>query len=709
MKKIVSSLALILCVLISTISAQTIDLQGLFSGKYRTDDLQNLSWRPGTNQYSYVRNDTLYCVDAATLKIKESITLPKINNKINATPLKKIPFFQWIDKDVIYFPALNEMISITFAGVLNGMPLPNNSIDQSLKYRLFIVKEEENVYVKSAINGYQPILLCPDTGKHIVFGETVHRSEWGIGEGQYISPLGNFIAFYRMDQSMVEDYPLVDVSDELAVVESIKYPMAGRTSHQVQVGIFDVLASVAANQPIYHYINTDPNDGEFLTNVTFSPNEKQLYIVHVNRKQNQSSLIEYDLKTGEKIKVVIEERDSKYVEPQTRPFFLKNTPFFIWQSDRDGWKHLYLYHNNGRLVTQLTEGNWEITDFYGIDSKEENIFFGSTNPSPIGNYVYSLNIKNKKMKLLTPEEGTHNPQFSEDKKFFVDRFTNLETPNTIFLRNTTDGKRSTLLVAENPYKSAGLGTTKIFTIKNSAGDDLYCRMIYPPNFDESKKYPVFIYVYGGPHSQMVTNTFLSGGAFLQYMAQKGFIVFTLDNRGTAKRGAAFEKCIHRQLGKFEVEDQMVGVDYLKTRAYVDPKNISLDGWSYGGFMIMSLITNYPETFSTASCGGPVIDWSWYEVMYGERYMDTPEENPEGYEASAIIPKVKNIKSNLLVIHGAQDDTVLWQHSLKLLNQAIKEGVVINYFVYPNHPHNVRGRERIHLWKTIENHHVKNLN
>lgn len=709
MKKLVSSLAFILFVLCSSISAQTIDLQGLFSGKYRMDDLQNLSWRPGTNQYSFVRNDTLYCVDASSNKTKESITLPKINNKINGTPLKKIPFYEWINKDIIYFPALNEMISITFAGVLNGLPFPDNSIDQSLNYKLFIVKEEGNVFVKSEKNGYQPILLCPDTGKNIVFGETVHRSEWGIGEGQYISPLGNFIAFYRMDQTMVEDYPLVDVSGQLAQLEPIKYPMAGKTSHQVKVGIFDVIASVAANQAVFHYIKTDPNDGEFLTNITFSPDEKSLYIIHVNRQQNQSCLIQYDIKTGDKIKVVIEERDNKYVEPQTRPIFLNNNPYFIWQSDRDGWKHYYLYHNSGRLITQLTQGNWEVTEFYGMDAKEENIFFGSTNPSPIGNYVYSLNIKTKKMKLLTPEEGTHSPQFSDDKKYFVDRFTNLETPNTIYLRNSFDSKKSTLLVAANPYISAGLGTTKIFTIKNSAGDDLYCRMIYPPKFDESKKYPVFIYVYGGPHSQMVTNTFLSGGAFLQYMAQKGFIVFTLDNRGTAKRGAAFEKCIHRQLGKLEMEDQMAGVSYLKTLSYVDAKNLSLDGWSYGGFMIMSLVTNYPETFNTASCGGPVIDWRWYEVMYGERYMDTPEENPDGYQAAAIIPKVKNIKTNLLVIHGAQDDTVLWQHSLKLLNQAIKEGVVINYFVYPNHPHNVRGKERIHLWKTIESHHVKNLN
>jgi dipeptidyl-peptidase 4 len=405
---------------------------------------------------------------------------------------------------------------------------------------------------------------------------------------------------------------------------------------------------------------------------------------------------------------VIEERDSKYVEPKTRPYFLKNSPFFIWQSDRDGWNHLYLYNRSGRLMTQLTRGDWEVTELYGVNAKEDIIYFGSTNPSPIGNYVYSLNVKTKKIKLLTPEEGTHNPRFSDDKKFFIDYFSNLETPNRIFLRNSIDLKKSILLDADNPYQSIRLGKTKIFTIKNEAKDDLYCRMIYPPDFDETKKYPVFIYVYGGPHSQLVTNTFLSGGIFLQYMAEKGFIVFSLDNRGTSKRGAAFEKSIHRQLGKLEMEDQMSGVNYLKSLPYVDQKNISLDGWSYGGFMVMSLITTYPDLFSTASCGGPVIDWSWYEVMYGERYMDTPEENPEGYRSAEILPKVKNIKSNLLVFHGVQDDTVLWQHSLKLLNQTVKDGILINYFVYPSHPHNVRGKDRIHLWKMIEKHHLSNL-
>ncbi len=708
MKKKILFSGLFLILFITQVFSQNIDLQGVFNGKYKIDNLKNLNFRPGTSQYTYVQNDTIFCIDASNGKLKEMITLPKINHKINGTPFEKIPFYEWINKDVIFFPGYNEMISITFAEILEGVPMFDNVIDQSIKNKIFIVKDDNAVYVKSAKNGYNPILLCPDTGYQIIFGETVHRSEWGIGEGQYFSPQANYIAFYRMDQSMVEDYPIMDVAGQVTSIETIKYPMAGKTSHVVKVGIFDVAASLLAEKPIFHYLNTDINDGEFLTNITFSPDEKYIYITHVNRQQNQMCLVEYDLKSGEKIKIVIEERDSKYVEPKTRPYFLKNSPFFIWQSDRDGWNHLYLYNRSGRLVTQLTQGEWEVTELYGVNPKEDIIYFGSTNPSPIGNYVYSLHVKTKKMKLLTPEEGTHNPRFTEDKKFFIDYFSNLETPNRIYLRNSLDLKSSILLDADNPYQSVRLGKTKIFTIKNRTNTDLFCRMIYPPDFDETQKYPVFIYVYGGPHSQLVTNTFLSGGIFLQYMAEKGFIVFSLDNRGTSKRGSVFEKSIHRQLGKLEMEDQMSGVNYLRSLPYVDQKNISLDGWSYGGFMVMSLITTYPDLFSTASCGGPVIDWSWYEVMYGERYMDTPEENPEGYKSSEILPKVKNIKSNLLVFHGVQDDTVLWQHSLKLLNQAVKDGIMMNYFVYPNHPHNVRGKDRIHLWKMIEKHHVTNL-
>lgn len=685
-----------------------IDLEGVFKGKYRVQGRPNLSWRPSTNQISILKNDTIFLKNPQSAKETAFLCLSDVQKKI--ADINTLRGFSWVDQNSIFLSRNNLVIKVTDKGVeTQEFPIKKQEIvlDYNLKASLFVVKVEKNLFVKSALNNYEPVLMCPDTGKNIVFGESVHRNEWGIGEGQYISSNGKYIAFYRMDESMVDDYPLVDITADVADTRMIKYPMAGRKNHQVKVGIFDVAASAQKNAPVYHYIKTDLADGEFLTNVTFSPDESKLYISHLNRAQNHSKLIEYDVKTGDKVKILMEEQDPRYVEPSSRMQFLSNGNFILL-SDRDGWPHLYLHSADGKQIAQLTKGEWCVTEFLGWDKKEQNIYFVSTNPSPVDRQVYTVNIKSGKMTALTTISGTHAPYFSDDKNYFIDYFTNLETPSVIDLYNNKGKKIEEIFRAENPYAKTDLGKTSIFTIKNKENIDLYCRMILPPNFDASKKYPCMVYVYGGPHSQLVDNTFMSGGVHLQYLAQKGYIVFTLDNRGTANRGVEFEKCIHRNVGKLEMEDQMCGVDYLKNLPYVDSNRIAVDGWSYGGFMTLSLITTYPDVFASATCGGPVVDWRWYEIMYGERYMDTPEENPEGYEQTSIINKIKNLKTPLLVFHGAQDDVVLWKHSQSLINQSIKDGILFDYFIYPNHPHNVSGMDRVHLWRKIEQFHQKNL-
>ena len=687
---------------------QLIDLEGVFKGKYKLDDLQNLSWRPDTEQYSFVKDDNIVLVSAKTDKEETFLTFSRLEKLLPASSFNRFPSYTWISENELYFPSLKIILTKDKENWSVEDDLPTSVIDRQLMHRLFVAKEEDgNVYVYSIKNGYQRILLCPDTGKNIQFGEAVHRHEWGIEEGQYFSPNGNFIAFYRMDESQVKDYPLVNTSPLMAEVKLIKYPMAGQKSHQVTVGIFDVDSSTKVNVPIYHYIKTDLEDGEFLTNITFSPDEKYLFINHLNRAQNHAKLIKYDVKTGEKIAVLWEERDSRYVEPSSRPLFLKNGNLIL-QSNRDGWNHFYLHDKDGKLIKQLTKGDWEVIESLGVDSEEKFLFFVTNRSNPTNREVYSLNLKNGKLLNLTPELGTHSLQFSSNKQYFVDYFQNLKTPRLIEL-GSSDGKiKKELLRAENPYKNCLQWQDSIFSIQNQQGIELYCRMIYPPNFNPTSSYPCLIYVYGGPHSQMVTNTFMSGGVFLHYLAQKGYVIFTLDNRGTAYRGAEFEKCIHRQLGVLEVEDQILGINYLKCLPFVDTTRLGLDGWSYGGFMILTLISTYPDLFKSASCGGPVVDWRKYEVMYGERYMDTPEENPIGYEQADILPKVSNIKSELLVMHGAQDPTVVWQHSLELLRQAVEDGIQLDYFVYPAHEHNVRGIERVHLWNKIEKFHHQHL-
>lgn len=689
------------------LAGKTIDLAGYMQGKYRAQKINGLSWQPNADNYAFIDDKhNVILVNAASGK--ETVWIP--NDSLVTHNILGLRSFDWVDANTIFSEHNNALIHY------DGKHLSINTfenvkfedvIDMSLKSQLFITKNADGVFVQSAQNGFKPILLCSDTGKNIVFGESVHRSEWGIDEGQYISPNGKYIAFYRMDESMVEDYPLINTETPIATVKYIKYPMAGRASHQVKVGIFDVARSAQNGKTVYHYIQTDLADGEFLTNVTFSPDEKYLYITHLNRAQNHSKLIRYDVQTGKKMQVLVEETDERYVEPSQRIVFLKNGNF-LYFSDRDGWKHLYQYDFNGNLIKKVVDGHFDIVDFYGLDAKEENLYFTAPLEKPVDQFVCKVNLKSGKLTRIATEDGVHTPEFSTSKNYFIDYFTNVSTPRIISLVNNQGKMIRTLLVSKNPYADCAMGETRIFPILNKEGDSLWCRLITPPDFDQTKKYPCFIYVYGGPHSQLVTNSFVSGGAFLEFMAQQGYVVFTLDNRGTMNRGAEFEKCIHRNLGVKEVEDQMCGVEYLKSLPYVDSERIGLDGWSYGGFMTLSLVTAHPEVFSAASCGGPVVNWGWYEVMYGERYMDTPEENPQGYENANIIPKIKNVKCPLLVMHGCQDNTVVWQQTLELMREAVTDGVEIEYFPYTAYEHNVRGIERVHLFNKILRFHNENL-
>ena len=717
--------------------SETIDLQGIFKGKYRYDRVRSLTWRPQTTEYTFY-NDEKDAIMSVDVKKESSPKNEKVlfefsklygyalgknsatKEDFNAAGGKVSTAWEWIDKNSFRIYAMlpgkdpcyvtyqiSSQSFSTAADPTDGIDI----VDQDANNSLYIYHDEDadGFYVNDLKNPVKAkIILCPDTAKDVVFGEPVHRSEWGINEGWYFSPNSNFIAFYRMDQSMVEDYPLLQTSEDdgaahIAYFKNIKYPMAGRTSHQVKVGIFDARQSFQKKTCVYHYIQTDPADGEFLTNVTFSPDEKYLYITHLNREQNHSKLIRYEVATGKKMAVLIEESDSRYVEPLHRIICLNNGNF-IYQSDRDGWNHFYLYTFDGKLVKQITKGNWPVIETLGMDDAQQNIYFMTNKDNPVDQYLYSVNIASGKLTNLTPLSGTHTIVLSEDKKNFFDYFSNLHTPLAVYA-GSTDGKYLRLVKeSRNPYRDCELGYDTIFSLKNAHGDDLYCNMIFPPKFNKNEQYPCLVYVYGGPHSQLVTNNFMTAGPFLHYMAQKGYIIFVLDNRGTSNRGAEFEKCIHRQLGVLESEDQMVGINYLRSLPYVNKNRMGIDGWSFGGFMTLTMVTEHPDIFASATCGGPVVNWEWYEIMYGERYMDTPQENPEGYEHANIINKIHKLKCPLLIMHGQQDNTVVQQHSLELLHQSVLDDVQINYFPYTTHEHNVRGLDRVQMWHKIEQFH-----
>lgn len=677
--------------------------------------LQNLGFVPDSKKVAYVDKNVLYTVNAETGKNDWSLGTAELNKSIKAAGFDTVNAFEnlrwksanefWLNSkkgELLY--DLGKKTVIKSSRKQSDASL--DSLDEFKEGEIYAHISGNNVFVVA--NG-QSKQVTTDGSYNIVNGKSVHRDEFGIHKGTYWSPNGNFLAYYRMDQSDVTDYPIVDWTSYPAQNRNIKYPMAGNKSHYVTLHIYNLKTG-----QILQVKTNDLDREQYLTNIAWSPDERKIYIAIVDRAQNHCSLNEYDVATGKFNKTLFEEKDEKYIEPLNPMLFVK-TPTavganqFIWQSRRDGYNHFYLYNVDGSLVKQLTKGNWEVKAENGMDEKGENLFFTANEQSPVNQDFYMVNLKSGKIKRLTGGNGFHTASTDKKCSIVLDIFSSCYTPVEYRLINIATGKSSTFYKGENPVKDYKLGSWSLFSIKNNEGTDLWCRLFKPTDFDSTKKYPVLVYLYNGPHSQLVTNRWMAGGElWYHYMAQKGYIVFTLDGRGTSGRGKAFEQAIHRQVGSKEMEDQLKGIDYLKSLPYVDANRLGVHGWSYGGFMTTSLMTRHPGVFKVGVCGGPVIDWSYYEIMYGERYMDRPQENKEGYEQNNLLNHVDKLKGKLLMIHGAQDNVVVWQHSIMYQKKAVDKGVQLDYYVYPGHEHNVLGKDRAHLMEKVCNYFIDNL-
>ena len=593
----------------------------------------------------------------------------------------------------------------------------------------------DNLFIAGANQESRPVhavrAICPNRQgiapfHDIVYGQSVHRQEFGIYKGTFWGPKGENLAFYRMDQSMVTDYPQVNTTKRTAGMEPDKYPMAGMTSHKVTVGIYNI-----ASQKTIYLKAGDPTN-RYFTNISWSPDEKQIYVIELNRDQNHAQLVRYNATTGDKEAVLYEEKHPKYVEPQHPLIFLPwDSSKFIYQSQRDGFNHLYLFDTkavkegkevvmeNGSIykenveVTTLTGGDWLVQEVYGFNTKKQTIIYGSTKVSPLQTNVYSMSIEPTKIgnldKLMTStimigkEDGTHRVILSGSGAYVLDNFTSFEVAREISLLPTNGKKGYLLFEATDPMKEQfNMPEITLGTIKAADGKtDLYYRLIKPVNFDPNKKYPAIIYVYGGPHAQLIhNNRFYDARGWDLYMAQKGYVMLTVDSRGSDNRGREFENCTFRHLGEEEMKDQVEGAKMLQNLPYVDADRIGVHGWSFGGFMTTNLMLTYPEIFKVGVAGGPVIDWKYYEVMYGERYMDTPQTNPEGYKGSDLKQKAGNLKGRLMVVIGGTDPTCVPQHSYTFLRACIDAGTHPDFFVYPEDGHNMIGRDRVHLHEHI---------
>ena len=675
-----------------------------------------------------VRQDAEECflVDKATGKETKLFSVNEINQWIAPTKDIKVhslyqTSFPYAGKSIVVINTGSKIFTIDFKkhSLLSTREFENGEqvLELNDKSEAVAYLKDNNLYVTRGLKNWQ---LSEDGSRNIVYGQSVHRDEFGISKGTFFSPDGQKLAFYRMDQSMVTDYPQVNIPELdgfnhpetqtcCAAAAPDKYPMTGETSHKVTVGVFDM----TTGKTVYLKAG-DPTD-RYFTNIAWAPDSKTVYMFELNRDQNDCKLVGYDATTGEKTAELYRETDAKYVEPQHPIVFLPwDANTFVMQSQIDGYNHLYLCtlgKKGSRMagntvsleVKQLTKGRWVVMEMVGFNAKRKSIIIASNELSPIQRNIFAVDTRTGKRTLLDGTgKGWHNVTLSESGEYAYDNYSAPDVTRVINIINTGKAKQTQYFKAENPWKGYGAPEYSCGSLKADDGQtDLFWRMVKPTNFDPAKKYPTIIYVYGGPHAHNVDARWHYGSrSWETYMAQQGYLLFIIDNRGSENRGKEFEQATFRQLGQVEMKDQMAGVEYLKTLPYVDADKIGVHGWSFGGFMTISLMTNYPDVFKVGVAGGPVIDWHWYEVMYGERYMDTPQTNPEGYKKTSLLYKAKDLKGKLQIIQGYNDVTVVPQHCLSFLKACIAAGKQPDFFMYPGEPHNMRGHQSTHLHERI---------
>lgn len=716
--KVLKVISVLFC--ITSVSTPSIAQKKLFTITEATNgitstlapkSLKQTSWQPNSDKLYYTVKTTGGDVwVATTYPGNKTDTILRLNELSKAAGLKdnpkSMPEITWLDEGSIYINQKNELKkgTLTAGGVKweNWLSLPedaaNISVDKSqnvaytINNNLFLVTRDKQTHQ-----------ITNDKNKDIVNGQSVHRDEFGIDHGIFFSPDGNYLAYYRMDQSMVQDYPIIRWNDD-AKADLIKYPMAGGTSHHVTLCVYNITTGKTTT------MQTGTPLDQYLTCVTWGPDERYIYIALLNRDQNHLTLNKYDIRSGGLVKTLLEEKDAKYVEPLNPLTFLPGSEDkFVWWSQRDGYMHLYLYSTEGKLLRQLTKGQWIVNDILGINKAAGELILATSKGSPMEKHPYAVNWNTGKLRRLDKEPGVHTVTANEKGTYILDVFSSAGIPKRTLVRSTNGKYDNVIIEAADPLAEYDRPEIKNITLKADDGTPLYGKLILPVNFDSGKKYPVIVYLYNGPHVQLIKNTFPeSGNLWYEYMAQKGYIVFSMDGRGSSNRGLAFEQAVFRKLGTVEMEDQLKGVAYLKSLPFADTGRMGVHGWSFGGFMTTSLMLRHPGTFKVGVAGGPVMDWKMYEVMYTERYMDTPQDNPEGYETANLLTKVKNLDGKLLLIHGTDDPTVVWQHSIKFLKKAVDEGVQVDYFVYPGYEHNVRGKDRVHLMQKISDYFDQNL-
>ena len=552
---------------------------------------------------------------------------------------------------------------------------------------------DQNLWVLDLASG-QERALTRDGGGTISNGmaEFIAQEEMDRHTGYWWSPDDRHIAFTRIDESVVPEYRRFEIEADDVKVQSQRYPAAGTHNVLIELKVID-LASGAVTS-----IDLGPERDIYLARVDWFPDSRRLAVQRQTRDQRRLELLAADINTGA-TRVLITETSSTWVELNDELTFLKKSPRFIWASSRTGFRHLYLYDLDGNLVRPLTAGNWMVVGdrgtraVQGVDEVRKRLYFTANERSPLERHLYVTSLTTgtpEQVRRITAEKGWHSVVMSADTRFFLETYSSSERPPRVSLRDTEDRELAMLiensLDAAHPYwpYMDHHSVAEFGTLPAADGQALYYRLLKPPHFDATAKYPVIVTVYGGPGVQNVTNSW--GRYYDQYLAQRGYVVFTLDNRGSGERGVAFETPLHLRMGQVEVTDQVRGVEYLRTLPYVDARRVGIFGWSYGGYMTLMCLLTAPDYFQAGVSGAPVTDWRLYDTHYTERYLGQPDANATGYEASAVMPYVGNLRAPLLVMHGMADDNVLFTHSTRLFSVLQKLNKPFDAMTYPGSKH-----------------------
>lgn len=718
MKYIKRSLFLFILAVMPVAAQQKITLEQIWGGAFRTQMMDDLQAMKNSNQYTVLNinrtsgSGTVDLYDFATLNkvnsLIDSKSFSELENGIDsytfsadekrmliATNSEQIFRHSFTADFYIYDIAAKTLVKLAEGKVQE----PSFSADNSKVAYSF----QNNLYVYD-LAAKKAMQITADGKKNSVINgitDWVYEEEFAFVKAYDWNSAGDKIAFIRFDETEVPEFSMDMYNEGLYPTQYVfKYPKAGEKNAVVSLHIYDVKTGTTKK------INLGNYNDFYIPRIKWTNEAQTLSVQVINRHQNNLDLIFVDANSGTP-KVILNEKDKAYVDITDNLTFL-NDNSFIWTSEKDGYNHIYHYAKSGKLINQVTKGNWEVTSYYGFDAKTGNIFYQSTEINSINRDVYKISLNGKNKVRLTPNSGTNTATFSPNFEYFINNYSSSVSPTAFTLHSAKDGKQVKSIVNNDALKTKladfNLPVKEFMVLKTEKGQNLNAWMIKPKDFDPNKKYPVFMYQYSGPGSQQVNNDWNGYDDYwFMMLAQQGYIVACVDGRGTGYKGAEFKKVTYKELGKYEVEDQIDAAKTIGSYSYIDASRIGIFGWSYGGFMSSNCILKGADVFRMAIAVAPVTNWRFYDSLYTERYMQTPQENASGYDDNSPINHVSKLKGSYLLIHGTADDNVHVQNTMKMVEALVQANKQFDWAIYPDRNHGIYGgKTRLQLYTKMTN-------